>query len=181
PGSANAQANDFFRTAIDVCQRLRRRGVLLTKYPEQLPETLPDGIVHFDFVPFGALMPRAAGAVHHGGIGSCAQAFSAGIPQLAMPMAYDQLDNATRLKNLGVGEYLPAKKFRPDRVEPLLTRLISSTQVRDRCRELAGRCETAAPLETACELLEALLSRSIEQLPGATFDSRDFSRASADS
>ena len=32
PGSANHEAHQFFAAAVDACQRLGRRGILLTKY-----------------------------------------------------------------------------------------------------------------------------------------------------
>ena len=68
-GTANRHAAKFFATAIEACQRLNERGVLLTKYPEQLPGKLPPSIRHDTFVPLAKLLPRAAAFVHHGGIG----------------------------------------------------------------------------------------------------------------
>lgn len=158
PGSANTQATSFFQTAVDVCQRMQRPGILLTKYAEHLPTSLPDSVARFDFVPFRALLPRAAALVHHGGVGSCAQGFAAGVPQLAMPMAYDQLDNGARLRALGVGDMLSRKKFRPERVQRDLARLLSSPHVQRRCAELATQCDGPASLESACDLLENLLA-----------------------
>ena len=40
------------------------------------------------------------------------EAMAAGIPQLIMPLAYDQPDNARRLKDLGVGDSLKPARFR---------------------------------------------------------------------
>src|SRR5690606_30678605 len=111
PGSANVQATEFFRTAAEVCEQLGRRGVLMTKYPDQLPPDLPRSVRQFGFVPFSKLLPRAAALVHHGGIGTCAQGLAAGLRQVVMPMAYDQLDNGTRLARLGVGGVIPVEKF----------------------------------------------------------------------
>ena len=72
PGSANREAHQFFAAAVDACQRLGRRGILLTKYDHQLPANLPDSVRHFGFVPMSKLLPHTAALVHHGGIGSCA-------------------------------------------------------------------------------------------------------------
>ncbi|MEQ8836117.1 MAG: glycosyltransferase [Lacipirellulaceae bacterium] len=124
PGSANTQAEKFFATAVEVCERLAQRGILLTKYPEQLPQNLPATIQHFSFVPFSKLLPKVATLVHHGGIGSSAQALAAGVPQLVMPMAYDQLDNATRLQRLGVGDWLMPKHFNANKVANRLAVLL---------------------------------------------------------
>jgi len=156
PGSAMAHGQSFFQAALEACQLLQRRGILLTKYPQQLPAMLPEGVRHFSFVPFSQLLPRAAAVVHHGGIGSCAQGLAAGLPQLLMPMAYDQPDNAARLKRLGVAEALPPGKFRGPAVARALDRLLSSEKIHQRCHHWARQCSSAAALSAACALLEGL-------------------------
>jgi UDP:flavonoid glycosyltransferase YjiC (YdhE family) len=156
PGSANVQAGDFFRTAIEVCERLGRRGLLMTKYPEQLPNRLPRTVRQCGFVPFSQLLPRAAALVHHGGIGTCAQGLASSLPQVVMPMAYDQLDNGQRLKRLGVGAVVPRKKFKPSAVMAALRPLLHSADVANRCRELAAKCDGPSALNAACDRLEQL-------------------------
>jgi rhamnosyltransferase subunit B len=41
--------------------------------------------------------------VHHGGIGTAALAYAAGIPQVVTPFAHDQFDNAQRVVASGCG------------------------------------------------------------------------------
>ena len=76
------------------------RGMLVSPFRDQLPARLPPAVMCVDSIPFGRLFPRAAAVVHHGGIGTSAQALKAGVPQLVMPMAFDQHDNADRLVRL---------------------------------------------------------------------------------
>jgi len=166
PGSANSQAAAFFRTSVEVCRRLGRRGILLTKFPAQVPPGLPPTVRHFDFVPFGLVLPRAAALLHHGGIGSCAQGLAAGLPQLVMAMAFDQLDNGQRLARLGVGAVLRVSQFRAPRVAAMLEPLLTSRAVANRARELAGRTNGPASLAAACEHLETL-HRSSAGAPAA--------------
>jgi rhamnosyltransferase subunit B len=161
PGSANVQAADFFATAVEVCRRLGCRGMLMTKYPEQLPKQLPSTVRSFGFVPFSELLPRTAALVHHGGIGTCAQGLASGIPQVVMPMAYDQLDNGLRLKRLGVGEVVPREKFKSARVVAALEPLLKSPDVTTRCKELASRCDGWASLNRGVDLLEELQCRPL--------------------
>ena len=163
PGSANVQANEFFQTAADVCERLGRRGMLMTKYPEQLPKRLPPGVRSFGFVPFSELLPRAAALVHHGGIGTCAQGLASGLPQIVMPMAYDQLDNGLRLSRLGVGAIVPRNQFKPPAVSSALAPLLESSEVATRCRDYASRCDGPASLGAACDLLEELHQRRTDR------------------
>src|SRR5690606_14357109 len=102
-GSAMALGSDFYRAAVEACVRGGLRGVLLTRYTEQLPKDLPDTVKHVPYAPFSQLLPRCATLVHHGGIGTTAQGLAAGVPQLIMPMSHDQPDNADRIQRLGVG------------------------------------------------------------------------------
>lgn len=156
PGSANFQAVGFFRAAVEACRLLGRRGMLMTKSAEQVPASLPTGVVHFPWAPFSLLLPRAAALVHHGGIGTCGQGLAAGAPQVVMPMAYDQLDNGLRLKRLGVGAVVQLRQFRGPKVASSLRGLLESADVKQRCGELARKCDGAATLERACDLLEDL-------------------------
>jgi UDP:flavonoid glycosyltransferase YjiC (YdhE family) len=103
PGSAMSHGREFFQAAADACAILKRRGILLTRHSENLPESLPDGVIHVPYAPFSELLPHCAALVHHGGIGTTAQGMAAGVPQLVQPMSHDQPDNAMRLKRLGVG------------------------------------------------------------------------------
>lgn len=156
PGSLMQSAHDIFDAALAACETLDRRAIFLTRYPQQLPQTLPDTIRHFEYVPFGALLPHVAALVHHGGIGTCARAMAAGVPQLIHPMAYDQYDNAARAASLGVAETLPPKAFTPSAVVEKLGGLLSSPQVAARCEEVAALFEDADPANRICAVLEEL-------------------------
>ena len=161
PGSANRAAHEFFEVAVEVCQMLGRRGILLTKYADQLPARLPASVGHFGFVPLSNLLPHTAALVHHGGIGSCAQALAAGLPQLVRPMSFDQFDNSRRLEKLGVAEELSVKRFRPPAVSAALSRLWQSTNVAAKCRDLADKCDGPEALDVACDALETLVATRV--------------------
>ncbi len=156
PGSANRNAHAFFEAAVDACDRLGQRGILLTKYDHQLPARLPPTVRHFGFVPLSKLLPRTAALVHHGGIGSCAQGLAAGVPHVVQPMSYDQFDNSRRLVRLGVAKEVSVQSFRGRTVADALATLLDSPPVATRCRELAARCNGPASLATACDILEQL-------------------------
>ncbi len=160
-GSAMAQAERFFQVSAEVCRTTGWRGLFLTQFPEQLPAPLPKQVRHFDYVPFSTVLPRAAVLVHHGGIGTTAQAIAAGTPQLVVPATHDQPDNALRIRSLGLGEFLLPKSYNEPNVVKLLDRL-TAPQIRKNCRRLAGEIAGNQPLETTCRLIEELaIVRSI--------------------
>jgi len=142
PGSAMVHGHDFFAAAVRACQIMGRRALLLTRHAEQIPANLPEGIFHAPYAPFSQVLPRSAAVVHHGGIGSTAQAMACGVPQLLMPMGFDQPDNAARIKALGVGDYLQRHQFEPDAVAAKLRGLLQSAKTTKACRTVAGRFKT---------------------------------------
>ncbi|MGD8700339.1 MAG: glycosyltransferase [Gemmatimonadales bacterium] len=156
PGSANRQAPHFFQAAIAATACLDRRAILLTRFAEQLPHRLPDSVLHVDWVSLSRLLPACAGIVHHGGIGTCAQGLAAGVPQLLMPMGFDQPDNAVRLRRLGVGDLLPPERFTARRLARKLAALIERPSVTARCRQLRGEAGSYDGIRQTCELLESL-------------------------
>jgi UDP:flavonoid glycosyltransferase YjiC (YdhE family) len=156
PGSAMTHAGPQFAAVAEACRKSDRRAILLTRHPEQLPKSLPPGVRHFDYVPFSLLLPHCAASIHHGGIGSVAQALLAGVPQVVMSMSHDQFDNAARLERMGVGLALPPKVFQADRVAATLDRLLNSPNVKSACTKIQSHFAGTKPLEETAVLLESL-------------------------
>ena len=159
PGSANEHAAEFFQAAIGATARLGRRALLVTGYRGQLPASLPPHVHHASYASFATMFPRAAAVVHHGGIGTCAQGLAAGVPQLVMPIGFDQPDNAARLTRLGVAEVVPLSRFAAPRVADALGRLLSSAGVRTACDECRRRIRAHNGAVAACDEIELTLQR----------------------
>ena len=102
------------------------------------------------------LLPRCAAIVHHGGIGTSAQGLAAGIPQLTMPMGFDQPDNTLRLTRLGVGSFITPKQFTGRTTAEALRRLLESRRVAEACQRCEARIATGDGIAMTCDLLESL-------------------------
>ena len=154
-GTGMRHAADLFREAAGACEAAGVRGVFLTKYAHQLPAPLPPSVRHVAYAPFGHLFPRCSAVVHHGGIGTIAKSLAAGVPQLVLPIAFDQTDNAIRVKRLGAGDWLPARRATAPRIAAALKNLLTP-EARARSQALASRFTPDDPLERAAQLVEAL-------------------------
>jgi len=154
PGSANKHGRSFFKEAAEACQKLNRPAIFLTRYPEQLPPSLPNGVTHFSYVPLSQLLPHAAALIHHGGIGTCSQALRASIPQVIQPLAFDQFDNAARIQRLGVGTMIPKRRFKATTITQHLQALLDSSDVNTQCRSLQNHFRGKDQLGESCHLLE---------------------------
>jgi UDP:flavonoid glycosyltransferase YjiC (YdhE family) len=156
PGSAMRHGQRFFAESVAACRSLGRRGLLLTRFPEQVPADLPEGTRHFDYLPLSQVLPRAAALVCHGGIGTVAQALAAGVPQLLMSMAFDQFPNAARLERLGVARALPPQDYCAPAVASALSELLGSAEVERQCQAVAKKSRGCNALEEACLVVEEL-------------------------
>jgi UDP:flavonoid glycosyltransferase YjiC (YdhE family) len=96
--------------------------------------------------------------VHHGGIGSTAQAIAAGIPQLVVPMAHDQFDNAERVARLGLGRFLLRKRFDAGAGAEVLEELVGKASYREAGRRYAEKLAKNTALDDTADLLEGLVS-----------------------
>jgi len=159
PGSAMAHGRSFFSAALKACQALGRRALLITPYADQLPDVLPTGCHHVAYAPFESVVPRLAALVHHGGIGTSAQALAAGVPQLLCPFAHDQFDNAARLKRLGVGRIV-ARQARARRWVDALAWAVDDEAVRAACsRRAAAMRGSVDGVTLIADQLETLAAR----------------------
>ncbi|KAB8039246.1 glycosyltransferase [Janthinobacterium aquaticum] len=146
PGSAMAHGRHFLARALDAAGELGLRVVVVTPYRSQLPATLPASVLYVAYAPFDLLSRRAAAFVHHGGIGTSATVLAAGKPQLVVPFAFDQPDNAARLRRLGVAAtVLPDAPPRAWRAA--LAGLLGDPAVATACAEIAVRMAQAVPAE----------------------------------
>jgi rhamnosyltransferase subunit B len=147
----------FYRSACDAAKLLGRRAILLTAGNPDLPEKFPESILAVDYAPLHEILPHAAAVVHAGGIGTCAEALRAGIPSLVIPFSFDQPDNATRMRKLGVAEVLPREAISAEAMAGMLRKLLDDPAAGQAARSLAARINPTLTLTHAIEALEALL------------------------
>ncbi|WP_309627405.1 nucleotide disphospho-sugar-binding domain-containing protein [Brevundimonas sp.] len=120
---------DFYLESLKAARRLGRRAVLLVGPDGDLSVGDGPDVLALPYAPFSSLFPRAAAVVHQGGVGTTQQALRAGRPQLVVPFLGDQFDNAARIVRLGCGATLGRGRYRADRVEAVLERLLADPSV----------------------------------------------------
>jgi rhamnosyltransferase subunit B len=157
PTSAVRNVRHFLEVSVEVARRADLRAIVLWPDKEQLPGNLPAGVAHFNYVPHDSLFPHAAAVVHNGGIGTCAAALKAGVPQLVVPLILDQPDNALRLRRIGVADSITLRDYRPALVAKKLSRLLQTNRIRKEYNDYAVRSAASRAFETIAYALENLL------------------------
>ncbi|HEX5047281.1 MAG TPA: glycosyltransferase [Gammaproteobacteria bacterium] len=146
-------ASDAARPLIAAARTAGRRIVVSKGWADlELGGDAPDAIAVGD-VSHGALFPRVAAVVHHGGAGTTAAAARAGVPQLITPLFGDQFYWAERVVQLGAGATVPHTAMTDEAVTRALGAALGPA-VTERARSLAllVRADGAA---TAASRLEA--------------------------
>ncbi|SAL66658.1 UDP-glucoronosyl and UDP-glucosyl transferase [Caballeronia udeis] len=102
PGSTQIDQRAYFDAVDEAVRRTGVRAIVLSR-GARARWTEDSNLTARDFVPMSTLLQHCAAIVHHGGIGTAALAFAAGIPQVVTPFAHDQFDNAQRVAKSGCG------------------------------------------------------------------------------
>ncbi|MEF3366285.1 glycosyltransferase [Methylocystis sp. 9N] len=119
---------DYFRDCAAAARALNRRAVLLVDQVDvdQLRQEMSSDVSVHGYIPHSPLFPRCSAVVHHGGMGSTAQALRAGKPQLVTPFCNDQFDIAHRLSRLGVARAMKADGVSVNQLTQNIELLLSS-------------------------------------------------------
>ena len=93
-------------------------------------------------------------------MGTVGTALAAGVPQLAVPFANDQPDNAWRLTRMGVARTLYPSRYTGRRAAAALRELLSDASYAARARDVADVVRAEDGVAAACAVVERLLPRA---------------------
>jgi hypothetical protein len=126
-------------------------------FPPYQPSSSPDAkprrlLLHaHSLTAHDLLLSRCAAVLHHGGSGSAAAALAAGVPQVVVPLQFDQPFWAARLEQLGVA---------PPPLDKQLLLGGGAAPVGEAAATIAGRLQQAATsleVRRACDEVAAAL------------------------
>jgi sterol 3beta-glucosyltransferase len=99
----------FVQLVVEALQRSGKRGVICGMGEIK---SLPDSVYAAGSIPHSWLFERVSAVCHHGGAGTAAAGFRAGVPSIIIPFSNDQFAWAHRAYDIGVGSYpIPKKKL----------------------------------------------------------------------
>jgi rhamnosyltransferase subunit B len=156
--TASRHPGAFYEEAAAVCRRMGIRGVLLIGAKENRPWRLPDSVLAACYAPYGLVMPRVRAVVHQCGVGTLSHTLRAGVPSVAVPFAFDQPNNASRLEELGVAELVKPSDRNVETMARALERLLAGPATA-RAEKIGGAIRREDGVSAACAILEEKFSR----------------------
>lgn len=138
-----------------------QRAVLARGWGGIAPVSDPQRIHVIDEAPHDRLLPLCAGILHHGGAGTLAAAFRAGLPQILAPVMADQPFWADRAARLGTAAaIIPRKTLTAGRLAAAVNRLVQDHNLRRNAARIARRIAEENGLEGAVARIEVISSRN---------------------
>ncbi len=110
-----------------------------------------------DFAPQRAVLARADVLVTHAGLNTLLDALEAGVPSLALPIAFDQPGVAARVLHRGVGLRLDPRLASRGRIVQALRRLLDEASFARRAGVLGEELRAAGGAPRAARLVERAL------------------------
>ena len=106
--------DELIEVAVEAIKKSGKRGIICGMGK---PANLPQNIIAIDNIPHSWLFDRVSAVCHHGGAGTTAAGFKAGIPSIIVPFSNDQFAWAHRAYDLKVGAYpIPKKELSADKL-----------------------------------------------------------------
>ena len=157
-GSSKLDQVRFFEESAAAARLLGRRALLLMG-KNALPANLSEDHFAAEYAPYSDVFPGSAAVVHQGGVGTTAQNLRAGVPQLVMPYAFDQPDNAARIRRRGVGLSIKRQRYTADRAARQLDSLLRTPTYADRASAAAHRIRNQDGVSLACDAIERVMAK----------------------
>jgi|SRR5580658_966089 sterol 3beta-glucosyltransferase len=159
------------RTILEAAAGLRSKVVVQAGWAGLGASDPPPNVFFSKFIPHGWLFSRAACVVHHGGAGTTAAAFRAGVPQAVVWHLGDQPGWGKKACTLGVSPgFVSYKKLTATWLRSQIERMCDDARMRDAARSLGEAIRQENGVGTAATLIERTVGRG---RPPPEFSRRD--------
>ncbi len=152
-GSLGSADVDLMKRLVDVLSRSRHR-VIVSKGPQHTEFELAANMWGGELLPQPALLPLVDAVVTHGGNNTTTECFHFGKPMVALPLFWDQYDNAQRVHETGFGIRLATYAFEEAELLGAIDRLVADESLRARMRGIAERVQADPGTVKAAGLIE---------------------------
>jgi UDP:flavonoid glycosyltransferase YjiC (YdhE family) len=154
-GSLGSADVALMQRLVDLLATTEHR-VIVSKGPLADQITLHDNQVGEGFLPQPAILPQVDLVITHGGNNTVTEAFHHGKPMIVLPLFWDQVDNAQRVDELGLGRRLPTYDFRDEELTDAIDELLADEPLADRLRAMSARIQASNGTVRAADLIERL-------------------------
>ena len=127
---------------------------IVSKGPQHADFELADNMWGSEYLPQPAILPHVDLVVTHAGNNTTTECFHYGLPMIALPLFWDQYDNAQRVHETGHGLRLPTYTFADEELVGAVERLLADSALGERMQAIAARVQSDPGRVRAASLIE---------------------------
>jgi UDP:flavonoid glycosyltransferase YjiC (YdhE family) len=140
---------------LEAVKQSGQRAVIASGWAGLKGVALPETIFMVEEAPHRWLFPQMAAVVHHGGAGTTAAGFRAGVPSVIVPHFIDQFFWGQRAESLGVGpKPIPRKDLTADRLASAIDQMLNDRAMRAKAATLGEVIRMEDGLSNAIKVIE---------------------------
>jgi MGT family glycosyltransferase len=154
-GSLGSADVELMRRLVDVLSRSPHRFIV-SKGPQHTEFELADNMWGGEYLPQPAILPLVDLVITHGGNNTTTECFHYGKPMIALPLFWDQYDNAQRVHETGHGVRLPTYTFEEADLLDAVEQLLAETATHERMQRVSTRVQAHSGRVRGASLIEQL-------------------------
>jgi zeaxanthin glucosyltransferase len=151
---------DVFRTIVAAVAEKKNLQLVLSIGDQIDPKRIgpvPNNAIVVKRAPQLELLKRATVCITHAGLNTVLESLAQGVPQLAIPITYDQPGVAARIAHKKTGVVTSLDKSTADHLASLLNKVLTDPTYRENARKLQKAITEANGLSVAADLIEESL------------------------
>jgi zeaxanthin glucosyltransferase len=151
---------DVFRTIVAALTKHKDLQLVLSIGDQLDPEQIgpvPGNAIIVKRAPQLELLKQTAVCITHAGLNTVLESLAQGVPQVAIPVAFDQPGVAARIADKQTGVVTSLEKLTAEHLSTLLNEVLNNSTYRDNARKLQKAIANANGLSVAADLVETSL------------------------
>jgi len=151
---------DVFQTIVAALVKNKKLQLVLSIGDQVDPKRIgpvPSNAIIVKRAPQLELLKQASVCITHAGLNTVLESLAQGVPQLAIPIAYDQPGVAARIAQKQTGVVTSLDKLTADHLSTLLNEVLINATYRDNACKLQKAIAEANGLSLAADLIEEAL------------------------
>jgi zeaxanthin glucosyltransferase len=151
---------DVFRTIVAALAKHKDLQLVLSVGDQVNPKQIgpaPNNAIIVQRAPQLELLKRTSICITHAGLNTVLESLAQGVPQVAIPVTYDQPGVAARIADKHAGVVTSLDKLTADHLSTLLNEVLNNSSYRDSARKLQKAIVRTNGLSVAADLIEQSL------------------------
>src|SRR6201984_1739944 len=160
---------DVFRTIVAALAKHKGLQLVLSVGDQVDPKQIgpaPSNAIIVKKAPQLELLKQTSVCNNHAGLNTVLESLAQGVPQVAIPVSFEQPGVAARIAHRQTGIVTSLDKLTADHLSTLLSELLKDSTYRNNARQLQKAIAKANGLSVAADLIEATLG--VTKKPGKT-------------